>query len=317
MNIFQVLSQGKSRLHEPSISAMFGYLLDSNKDHGLGDAFVRKFIEYLNNPTLADILECEFINSQVTLEEPYELDGKRKDIDIQIIILNEKKEELHRVIIENKIKIGAANPNQLKEYYQAILEDESEIQNLHIIFLTPDLNTAKLSQEYENLDMKKDSHTKQWIYWSEDKGNGGVVSVLRKILNLEIQGVINPINEYMRHTLKAFIQHASSITEAKNRKTMRTGEDIGEITDEATIITKDGNIYRIIRRDSKQIQVYNQDSGDKEVARHILAKYIDENNIAIEHKKYNTRMIGKKFFTWYDECSKNNLAKGISSEDSI
>ncbi len=49
MNIFQVLSQGKSRLHEPSMSAMLGYLLDSNKDHGLGDIVVRKLLESIDS----------------------------------------------------------------------------------------------------------------------------------------------------------------------------------------------------------------------------------------------------------------------------
>ena len=78
MNIFQVLSQGKSRLHEPSMSAMLGYLMDSNKDHGLGDAFIRKFIEYQDNDVFNKILECEFINSQVSLEEPYQLNKKKK-----------------------------------------------------------------------------------------------------------------------------------------------------------------------------------------------------------------------------------------------
>ncbi|MEZ5497241.1 MAG: hypothetical protein R3F25_10535 [Gammaproteobacteria bacterium] len=74
------------------MSAMLGYLLDSNKDHGLGDAFVRKFIEFQDNSILLVGSYKEiFINSQVSLEEPYRLDGKRKDIDIQIIILDEKK----------------------------------------------------------------------------------------------------------------------------------------------------------------------------------------------------------------------------------
>lgn len=300
MNIFQVLSQGKSRLHEPSMSAMLGYLLDSNKDHGLGDAFIRRFLEYIDNPILNSVLSYDFINAQVALEEPYELDGKRKDIDIQITILNNKKKEEHRIIIENKIKIGAANPKQLNEYYQAILEDDKKLKNLHIIFLTPDSKAPKLTEEYENLEIKdKNSHTKQWIYWNKNKGNEGLVSIIREILSLEIQGAINPINEYMRHTLKAFILHASSITNTTSKRTMRAGEDIGEIIDEASISTKDGNTYRVIRRDSTQIQVFSHDTGDKDIARHILAKYIDENNLEIDHKRHNTRGIGKKFFEWH------------------
>ncbi len=101
----------------------------------------------------------------------------------------------------------------------------------------------------------------------------------------------------MRHTLKAFIGHSSSITETT--KTMRTGEDIGEIVEEADIKLSDGNQYRVIRRDSSQIQVFNSDSNEKEVARRILAQFIDENHIDIDHKNHNTRTIGKKFFEWH------------------
>ena len=49
MNIFQVLSKGKGRLHEPSMSAMLGYLLDSQGDHGLGDSVVREFLKNIND----------------------------------------------------------------------------------------------------------------------------------------------------------------------------------------------------------------------------------------------------------------------------
>jgi len=80
---------------------------------------------------------------------------------------------------------------------------------------------------------------------------------------------------------------------------MRTGEDIGEIIDEATIKLKDGTSYRVVRRDSTQIQVFNSETGDKEIARHVLAKFIDENKLKIPHEDLNTRSIGKQFFGWY------------------
>ena len=286
------------------MSAMLGYLLDSNKDHGLGDAFIRKFIEYQEYSEFNEILNSGFINSQVALEEPYQLNGKRKDIDIQIIILNEKKEEIYRIVIENKIKVGAANPKQLQDYYHAILEEENEIKNLHIIFLTPDSKSTQLKHEYNNLILNEEApHTKKWIFWTEEKG-GGVLSIMKDILALEVQGDINPINEYMRHTLKAFILHSSSITEPRSDRTMRTGEDIGEIIDEAIIETKNGK-YRVVKRDSTQIQVFNLESNDKEMARRILSQFIDENGLDIEHRKYNTRTIGKKFFEWHKKKSKS------------
>lgn len=305
MNIFQVLSQGKSRLHEPSMSAMLGYLLDSNKDHGLGDSVIRKLLQTVDDVRFKKISSSGFIDSQVSLEEPYQLNGKRKDIDIQIILLNEDKEESHRLIIENKIKTGAANPKQLNEYYQAILADEPNINNLTIVFLTPNVSNRQLSAEFNNLVIQNEGHGKYWIHWSS--GESCISNILQELLKQEVAGEINPINEYMRHTLKAFIRHSSLTTEPASQKTMRTGEDIGEILEEAEIKTKSGE-YRVVRRDSTQIQVFNIETGDKEVARHILAEYIDENSISIKHEEYNTRTIGRKFFEW----RKQNLTKKSS-----
>lgn len=305
MNIFQVLSQGKSRLHEPSMSAMLGFLLDSNKDHGLGDSVIRRLLQTIDGERFKEIMSSSFIDSQVSLEEPYQLDGKRKDIDIQIILLNDEKKEDHRIIIENKIKAGAADPKQLNDYYHAVLTDEPGIKNFTIVFLTPNVINRQLSAEFNNLELQNKMHGKYWIHWSS--GDKCISKILQELLGLEVAGEINPINEYMRHTLKAFIRHSSLTTEPSAHKRMRTGEDIGEILEEAEIKTKSGK-YRVVRRDSTQIQVFNIETGDKEVARHILAEYIDENKISIQHEKYNTRTIGKKFFEW----RKQNLTKRSS-----
>ena len=301
MNIFQTLSQGKSRLHEPSISAMLGYLLDSNQDHGLGDTFTRKFLECLGNDSFVPELARDFINAQVSLEEPYQLNGERKNIDIQMIILNDNKEEAHRLIIENKIKVGAANPKQLKDYYHAVLEEDPQISNLHIIFLTPSSNSPLLNEEYNRLSLNENpSHFKQRFYWSNNNSTEGVLPILVEILSLELKGAINPINEYMRHTLKAFIKHCSFLSEPKKTKSLRRGEDIGKITDEIEITTKSGS-NKVIRRDSSQVQVYNSETGDKEVARPVLIEYIRENHadIATTTPPQQTRIIGSKFFKWY------------------
>lgn len=301
MNIFHVLSQGKSRLHEPSMSAILGYLLDSSKDHGLGDAFIRIFLNKLNNGSLfEDPLSCSFINSQVSLEEPYQLDGARKDIDIQVSLLNDSHTETHRIVIENKIKVGAANPKQLLDYYQAIVQDEPSIKNLVMVFLTPSSSNSQLLAEFDNLGELPKSHYKERIFWDSDSGNG-VVSMLREILDMESQGKINPINEYMRHTLKAFIRHASTVVQPLGNRVNRVGEDIGEIIKEADISLFNGSSYRVVLRDSAQIQVFSADTGEKEVARYILAAFIDENKWSIPHANLDTRTIGRRFFECYSE----------------
>ncbi|MHA2032644.1 MAG: PD-(D/E)XK nuclease family protein [Candidatus Kariarchaeaceae archaeon] len=175
MNIFNVLSQGKSRLHEPSISAMLGYLLTPHGDHGLGDTFLRAFIDLINNnigrKAIIDIPANGLINANVELEIQYSHNDKRKDIDVQISIIDKRNSnEKHRIIIENKIKTGAANPKQLVDYYNAVVKEkdfEIESPELTVVFLTPDSNSSTLKAEYENLTRIIDkSHNQAWIRWS-------------------------------------------------------------------------------------------------------------------------------------------------------
>lgn len=294
MNIFWVLSQGASRLHEPSMSAFLGYLLDSNHDHGLGDTFLRAFLNQLDPVTFAPILARPQINAVSELEQKYTLGNGTRNLDIEVSILDDK-EEIFRIIIENKIRSAAANPKQLVDYYAAVLEDEPTIRNLYVVFLTPNVNTTTLSVEFSNLKVAaKNQHYAKHIYW--DSPEGGVLPILRSIMEREMIGDINPINEYMRHTLKAFIRHASTITQTGMPRSLRTVGDIGEVTDEVIITLRNGRSFRVIMRDSTQIQVFDNETGEKQVARHILAEFIDENKLPIPHEKLNTRGIGKQFF---------------------
>ena len=293
MNIFDVLSQGKSRLHEPSISAMLGYLLCTHKDHGLGDSFLRAFLtqvqEKVGAPFLNTALERRFIDAEVDLEEPYMLGNSRKDIDIQVSIINADKQEHCRIIIENRIKSGAGNAKQLDEYYRAIIQDDHNLQNLMVVFLTPKIFSKTLNSEFENLCVKK-HHYKFWMHWNDEKN--GVVNIIKEILQKEIVGDLTPINEYMKHTLKAFILHISSIVDTDTGNRYRYGEDIGNVVKEVPVTLCDGNNYKIILRDSSQIQVFSEN--EKVVAKQILRKIIKEQRLNVPLSGINTRKMGAK-----------------------
>lgn len=293
MNIFEVLSRGKSRLHEPSISAMLGYLLDTHKDHGLGDTFLRAFLELVYKQTsdskIQSLLFNSFIDTEISLEEPYQLGDSRKDIDIQIVILDKEKNELYRIIIENKIKTGAANPKQLSEYYRAVLEDDEKLENLVIIFLTPKASNLMLQQEFEAASTKP-RHHKVWLYWNDEEK--GILNIIRSILGKESTGEINPINEYMKHTLKAFVLHINSVVNQQISAGTRYSEDIGELVDEVNITLSDNVEYKILRRNSQQIQVFVND--EKVTAKPVLRKIIEEKNLNIPTLGITTRQMGKK-----------------------
>ena len=113
------------------------------------------------------------------------------------------------------------------------------------------------------------------------------------------------------HILNKSIYHLTSFVHILQSKMY-----LGEIIAEASIKLYDGKSYRVVQRDSSQIQVYNSDTGDKEVARRILGKYIDENNLDIQYNSLNTRSIGKQFFIAVDgQVQEHQLATGIPGED--
>ena len=297
MNIFSVLSMGKSRLHETSMSAMLAYLLNPNQDHGVGNKFLKSFLELANKNNIYSMYIEKIGSTQlkfdIDLEVQYYYNGKRSDIDVQIKIFDNNWNELHRIIIENKIKTGAANPKQLEQYYEAVINDENDENisedKLSVIFITPDLNNKILEEEFYNLKTDK----KTWIYWNsslEDKNT--VVRIIQSILTQEQNAEISPINEYMRHTFKAFAYFVNKTLDTSVNK-FRFGENIGEIEKEISLEI-DNKLYKLILRDSGQIQLFDEND-IKVVAKPLLKNYLEKNNINITDKK-TTRQYGQKIF---------------------
>jgi hypothetical protein len=256
------------------------------------------------------ILPARKLYIDVDLESQYGESSRkgRKDIDIELKFYNSNNEEIYRIIIENKIKAGAANESQLSGYYDAVLEDgdfKTSHPKLIVVFLTPDASSKNLDQEFENLQNKvlSERHSAKRIYWhSDDSSKNSIVKILRKILTKELNAEIQPINEYMRQTLKAFICHITK-TIAKSKGNGRyNGEDIGDEVDREEIKVE-GKSYTVARRDSGQIQLYEND--EKIPARPVLRKYIQVNNIPDDGKQ-NTRQYGKTVLDHLKEQSQSN-----------
>jgi hypothetical protein len=289
MNIFSVLSMGKSRLHETSMSAMLAYLLNPNQDHGLGHKFLSSFFELVNKKEIynsyIEKIGTNLLKFDIDLEVQYYYNNKRSDIDIQIKIFDSNWNELHRIIIENKIKIGAANPKQLEQYYQAVINDENDEKisedKVSVIFITPDLNNKVLEEEFNNLNTIK----KTWIYWnSSNQEQNTVVKIIQAILKLEQNAEISLINDYMRHTLKAFAYFINS--KSTNNLEIKKSTEI-EINKE---------IYTLILRNNGQIQLFDNND-TKVVARPLLRTFFKEHNIS-DTGKETTRWYGLKVFEY-------------------
>ena len=146
-----------------------------------------------------------------------------------------------------------------------------------------------MKDEFDNLKTDK----KIWINWNsslEDKNT--VVRIIQSILTQEQNAEISPINEYMRHTFKAFAYFVNKTLDTSVNK-FRFGEDIGEIEKEISLEI-DNKLYKLILRDSGQIQLFDEND-IKVVAKPLLKNYLEKNKIIITDKK-STRWYGQKVF---------------------
>ncbi|MDL2323145.1 PD-(D/E)XK nuclease family protein [Bacteroidales bacterium OttesenSCG-928-A17] len=208
MNIFKTLASGSGSINEPNVSAFLGYLLNPKEDHGLGDAFLRRFLNPLlaedNNDNL-DFLRGRNLSIhsnfefEVLLEQAFKNNNKGKQI-VDIVILCYEKESqrghfLAKNIIEQK-KAGAGNPKhiflienkindesckpkkkQLEKQYKQTIEKLKEWKVdapedlISVIFVTPDGENCK--KEFEGFrETKNTIH----LFWSKNKANTNDIS---------------------------------------------------------------------------------------------------------------------------------------------
>jgi hypothetical protein len=315
MNIFTVLSQGKGRLNEENMSAMLGFLLSPSQTHGLGDIFLREFLSVVakecgDNNRFDNVLNTgKLLKADVLLESVYSLNSnKRRIIDIEIKIYSDAYSpngteliELHRIAVENKIRSQASDPEQLKEEFTAILQDIEEDDNVQVtmIFLTPPGNNKNMIDEYENLtDLGSEKHKKAWLRWYDENGDSYMASLLKRLLKSDSEAEIPPINEYLRHTLKAFVIH---ITENIVSSQANKGNTVtpGDIT-ESVLVELSNCQYRIEIYESSTVRAYNLDAQEYEVTKPILRKINEEKELGISLQTpngkdlKNTRTLGRQ-----------------------
>lgn len=302
MNIFNVLSQGKGSLNEENLSAMLAYLLSPNGSHGLGDTFLKRFLKLIEekNTDTKKIVQyilsgANQINADVILESPYRIKGHKRYPDIELRIYNHyisgyETTEYCRIIIENKIKETSADVYQLSEEYEAVKKDiknnESNDINVIMVFVTPKGKHKKLEEEYSKLtDEILDDDNKVWFLWDSEEGND-ITYLIKSILKSEENYEVDPISDYVRHTLKAFIRHIIK-------------SNIPEGIEEVAFVEITTGNYRIERYKSSTIKVFNLEEEEYEVAKPLLRKINKEKDLKVDlftsnGTKLNTRSLGRK-----------------------
>lgn len=324
MNIFRALSLGKGRINEANMSGMIGYLLSPKQPHGLGDLFLRRFLLAIQSE-LSDtsffsqeLSNRDMLDAELLLENPYSYNHKNWYIDLELrfysqSLLNKVTDQViedHRILIENKINFHSANKEQFKSEFLGALNDleGQDETNVTMVFLTPELTNSSLSTEFHELTANDlQGHRKAWLKWSGDQSNS-ITSIIRSILEDEASGRIEPISEYMRHTLKAFVRYISESLE-ETKATSRQNYDPGEVVDSIMVTLANGTIYRIELYNSSSIRVINLSTDQNEVAKPIINEVIREKQLNISltfpsgHKK-NTRVLGRETIRALKELQK-------------
>ncbi|MCP3725912.1 PD-(D/E)XK nuclease family protein [Paraburkholderia sp. CNPSo 3272] len=129
MNIFYALSEGRGRLTETNLSAFAAFLLASNKPHGLSSTFFPAFLtevaKWSGEPKrFSAALSHPQLTVEVGLEKKYDKPLSRiVGVEIQLTTGDEDSQQaVHRIVIENKVKAGAAQTQQLAEQFACISE---------------------------------------------------------------------------------------------------------------------------------------------------------------------------------------------------
>lgn len=233
MNIFKTLASGSGSINEPNVSAFLGYLLNPKEDHGLGDSFLKRFLEPLlkksdnlksmKGKNLSIHSNFEF---EVLLEQAFKDDNSDESnqiVDIVILCYETESQQGHSLaediirqkingvgspkhifLIENKIKDESCDPEkeQLKfQYNQTIgklkkmgIDNPKEL--VSVIFVTPKGKNCDV--EFSNFS---ETLNKTCLLWHTEKGDS-VSKFIREILEKEPK----PIGVYCKHTLKAFLE---------------------------------------------------------------------------------------------------------------
>lgn len=208
MNIFKILASGDGSIKEPNVSAFLGYLLDPNKEHGLKDFLLRAVLnELIKENTISSLMINENIVNltndsnfkvEVELEKKVILNsGDQRDIDIVISIF-EKTELIFLLCIENKIRANSVTKNQLNEQLEGI-QKEFPNTTTGFIYLTP-ASCQKCKKEYSEFITTHANIPATHLLWSSH-----IYDWMVDMLIEESKGEIEPIFEYSKYTIKAFM----------------------------------------------------------------------------------------------------------------
>ena len=210
-NVFENLhfTHPEEHLHTPILRM----LLDKNANHGVGDRFLKAFIDMVVRK-LNPNFQYDVTSSNIEYKDKYigeikiSEDGKSTGGEIDIFINDDKG---HAIIIENKFdrygNPAQEQPRQLERYYNYGKEHYGD--NFILIYLTP---SGQSASEYSTGPNKIAYHTLSYDP-SDEKPN--IISWLNKCL--EISKDFPRIHEVIKQYI-TYIKNTRQIMEDKFQK---------------------------------------------------------------------------------------------------
>lgn len=217
MNIFEVLSSGNSDLNEENVTAFLAWLLDPWQTHGLGTAFLDRFLKavldekdheaYQGVAHLAkgatSLRTSVDRKISVLMERSVEPGNGRRSIDIDVEISLGSDKPRH-IIIENKIRDSAIEEDQLLDELNGFLKDSTlvtAIEDIVFVFIT---NSDSQEAQKAFAKLPKDVK-KRHLIWRKDSP-ASIPVIIKEILVADREAEIDPIAQETIGTLKAFLR---------------------------------------------------------------------------------------------------------------
>jgi hypothetical protein len=240
VNIFKILSSNDGKVYEPSVTAFLAYLLNPQEDHGMGSLFLQELINSCdknffkelcakngeivdfsgNTSFFAEILP-EYTVPNPDGGESSNRGKNKRDIDILIELSKNKNnsEHLYSICLENKIQTSSASTHdtQLDDEYRFLEKYYEQQSNEHqpkiyFIYLTPLSANLKEADRvdciFKNLEVPDSD--KFHLYWISHNDKPCIFNMLQNILEKNIKGQIDPINEQATFLIRSFMAFIKS-----------------------------------------------------------------------------------------------------------
>ena len=221
MNIFEILASGNNGLNEVHVSAILGWLLDPNHDHGLGMEVLKRIGSELFKDSPLDKGIQGSAYSGIDMSERY---GRRR-IDTYVEVEKEvlSPETLNNrsidvvvkindefiLAFENKTRSTSKEHGQVSDEIAGLREKEPDISKkdgLYFVYLVK--KDSELTYADEELK-KAPKANKKALPWISDNGLS-MSKILQGIVLDHTQGKINPIPTETLFLLRSFIRFAEN-----------------------------------------------------------------------------------------------------------